>query len=451
MGSGASGASKDVPMGGGSGGLTGAAYAAAKRAAFIASMTAVVFVAAVGGIFVWATHSMGADAMAGIGGVLLALTLIRVYLEYRKIVELLELVELCTSDPAALREIAEEQLAKRAGKEWSAVSALRRFMFGGTIASLFPSPSEQVVRAAVKSAGGDVDIESLNPEQRTRRTKLEQALAKVEARKRRNREKANARIAEGDETDQGGYTEEFVYDDRRSTHGTVARIVYAGGIKSNPTTPMDGSPKRGTSPPKGPFDDETQINSNPASPLGAAVAALGKTAGVPVSPLAQVTSRSSVLDIPEDPESAMTEYVETALMKVPDEILFVILGNATFGPFIMILVGVAMLIMRDQDESGLMGPTGTGLVCFGAIGVGCAYAVHYATRAALRYTLRTLVSAQLKGFNHFVTGVSDSVSVGWKATMSAVATAATAVSDGVSKTLGYGATAEATPTKAAGD
>ena len=76
-------------MGGGSGGLTGAAYAAAKRAAFIASMTAVVFVAAVGGIFVWATHSMGADAMAGIGGVLLALTLIRVYLEYRKIVELL--------------------------------------------------------------------------------------------------------------------------------------------------------------------------------------------------------------------------------------------------------------------------------------------------------------------------------------------------------------------------
>jgi hypothetical protein len=141
-------------------------------------------------------------------------------------------------------------------------------MFGGTIASLFPSPSEQVVRAAVKSAGGDVDIESLNPEQRTRRTKLEQALAKVEARKRRNREKANARIAEGDETDQGGYTEEFVYDDRRSTHGTVARIVYAGGIKSNPTTPMDGSPKRGTSPPKGPFDDESQMKFKPRVAVG---------------------------------------------------------------------------------------------------------------------------------------------------------------------------------------
>jgi hypothetical protein len=47
--------------------------------------------------------------------------------------------------------------------------------------------------------------------------------------------------------------------------------------------------------------------------------------------------------------------------------------------------------------------------------------------------------------------VSYSVCVGCKASMSAVATAATAVSDGVSKTLGYGATAEATPTKAAGD
>ena len=169
-------------MGGSSGGLTGAAYAAAKRAAFIASMTAVVFIAAVGGTFVWATHSMGNDLIAGVGALILSLTLIRVYLEYRKIVELLELVELCTSDPAQLREIAEEQLAKRAGREWSAVSALRRFMFGGTIAGLFPSPSEQVVRAAVKSAGGDVDIEELTAEQRTRRTKLEQALAKVEAR-----------------------------------------------------------------------------------------------------------------------------------------------------------------------------------------------------------------------------------------------------------------------------
>ena len=46
------------------------------------------------------------------------------------------------------------------------------------------------------------------------------------------------------------------------------------------------------------------------------------------------------------------------------------------------------------------------------------------------------------------------MSAGWKATMSAVATAATAVSDGVSKTLGYGATAETSPptkAKAAGD
>ena len=89
-------------MGGSSGGLTGAAYAAAKRAAFIASMTAVVFIAAVGGTFVWATHSMGNDLIAGVGALILSLTLIRVYLEYRKIVELLELVELCTSDPAQL-------------------------------------------------------------------------------------------------------------------------------------------------------------------------------------------------------------------------------------------------------------------------------------------------------------------------------------------------------------
>ena len=38
MGGGASGASKDVPMGGSSGGLTGAAYAAAKRAALAAKL-----------------------------------------------------------------------------------------------------------------------------------------------------------------------------------------------------------------------------------------------------------------------------------------------------------------------------------------------------------------------------------------------------------------------------
>lgn len=442
MGSGASGASKDVPMGGSSGGLTGAAYAAAKRAAFIASMTAVVFVAAVGGTFVWATHSMGNDLIAGVGALILSLTLIRVHLEYRKIVELLELVELCTSDPAQLREIAEEQLAKRAGREWSAVSALRRFMFGGTIAGLFPSPSEQVVRAAVKSAGGDVDIEELTAEQRTRRTKLEQALAKVEARKRKNREKAAARMSEGEEAGAPGYTEEFVYDDRRSTHGTVARIVYAGGIRSNPNTPSLGSPRRlENSPPKDGADDV----GSPRDLAGAAVAAMAAGKNAIASPLAQVTSRSSILDIPEDPESAMTEYVETALMKVPDEILGVILGNALFGPVVMILTGVAMLIMRDQDKSGLMGPCGTGLVCLGACGVGIAYATHYATRAALRYTLRTLVAAQLKGFNRFVGDVSDGVRVGWSATMSAVATAATAVSDGVSKTLGYGATAETSP------
>lgn len=451
MGSGASGASKDVPMGGSSGGLTGAAYAAAKRAAFIASMTAVVFVAAVGGTFVWATHSMGNDLIAGVGALILSLTLIRVHLEYRKIVELLELVELCTSDPAQLREIAEEQLAKRAGREWSAVSALRRFMFGGTIAGLFPSPSEQVVRAAVKSAGGDVDIEELTAEQRTRRTKLEQALAKVEARKRKNREKAAARMSEGEEAGAPGYTEEFVYDDRRSTHGTVARIVYAGGIRSNPNTPSLGSPRRlENSPPKDGADDV----GSPRDLAGAAVAAMAAGKNAIASPLAQVTSRSSILDIPEDPESAMTEYVETALMKVPDEILGVILGNALFGPVVMILTGVAMLIMRDQDKSGLMGPCGTGLVCLGACGVGIAYATHYATRAALRYTLRTLVAAQLKGFNRFVGDVSDGVRVGWSATMSAVATAATAVSDGVSKTLGYGATAETSPptkAKAAGD
>ena len=446
MGGGASGASKDVPMGGSSGGLTGAAYAAAKRAAFIASMTAVVFVAAVGGTFVWATHSMGNDLIAGVGALILSLTLIRVHLEYRKIVELLELVELCTSDPAQLREIAEEQLAKRAGREWSAVPALRRFMFGGTIAGLFPSPSEQVVRAAVKSAGGDVDIEELTAEQRTRRTKLEQALAKVEARKRKNREKAAARISEGEEAGAPGYTEEFVYDDRRSTHGTVARIVYAGGIRSNPNTPSLGSPRRQDSPPK----DDVGSNIAASDLAGAAVAAMAAGKNAIASPLAQVTSRSSILDIPEDPESAMTEYVETALMKVPDEILGVILGNALFGPVVMILTGVAMLIMRDQDKSGLMGPCGTGLVCLGACGVGIAYATHYATRAALRYTLRTLVAAQLKGFNRFVGDVSDGVRVGWKATMSAVATAATAVSDGVSKTLGYGATAE-TKAKAAAD
>ena len=449
MGSGASGASKDVPMGGSSGGLTGAAYAAAKRAAFIASMTAVVFVAAVGGTFVWATHSMGNDLIAGVGALILSLTLIRVHLEYRKIVELLELVELCTSDPAQLREIAEEQLAKRAGREWSAVSALRRFMFGGTIAGLFPSPSEQVVRAAVKSAGGDVDIEELTVEQRTRRTKLEQALAKVEARKRKNREKAAARIGEGEEAGAPGYTEEFVYDDRRSTHGTVARIVYAGGIRSNPNTPSLGSPRRQDSPPK----DDVGSNVAASDLAGAAVAAMAAGKNAIASLLAQVTSRSSILDIPEDPESAMTEYVETALMKVPDEILASSSATRSW-PRRHDPHG-----RRDAHHEGPGQERADGPVRNGA-GVPRGVRRGHRVRHALRHASRAAIHP-----SHARRGATQGVQQvrrrrerrrtrGLKATMSAVATAATAVSDGVSKTLGYGATAETSPptkAKAAGD
>ena len=58
--------------------------------------------------------------------------------------------------------------------------------------------------------GGD-EFEGLSEEAKERKKKLAAALAKVEARKRRAKER--------------GEDEEFTYDDKRSTHGTVARLV----------------------------------------------------------------------------------------------------------------------------------------------------------------------------------------------------------------------------------
>ena len=58
--------------------------------------------------------------------------------------------------------------------------------------------------------GGD-EYEGLSEEAKERKKKLAAALAKVEARKRRAKER--------------GEDEEFTYDDKRSTHGTVARLV----------------------------------------------------------------------------------------------------------------------------------------------------------------------------------------------------------------------------------
>jgi hypothetical protein len=87
--------------------------------------------------------------VAGTALVLTLAALAHVALEYRKIVELLDLVEACTTDPAKIRGAVEEQVASRGG---GCFGNVENYLFAGPVANILAAPPPAVV-AAVENAG----------------------------------------------------------------------------------------------------------------------------------------------------------------------------------------------------------------------------------------------------------------------------------------------------------
>ena len=140
------------------------AYDAARRAAWFATCVAGVCVTLVGACVtsvMWRvgdaeTRSEDASGetlnvgyvVAGTALVLTLAALAHVALEYRKIVELLDLVEACTTDPAKIRGAVEEQVASRGG---GCFGDVENYLFAGPVANILAAPPPAVV-AAVENA-----------------------------------------------------------------------------------------------------------------------------------------------------------------------------------------------------------------------------------------------------------------------------------------------------------
>ena len=136
------------------------AYDAARRAAWIATCVAGVCVSLVGACVTSVTWQMGdvetrSEDASGetlnvgyvVAGTVLVLTLAalaHVALEYRKIVELLDLVEACTTDPAKIRGAVEEQVASRGG---GCFGDVENYLFAGPVANVLAAPPPAVVAA----------------------------------------------------------------------------------------------------------------------------------------------------------------------------------------------------------------------------------------------------------------------------------------------------------------
>ena len=136
------------------------AYDAARRAAWIATCVAGVCVSLVGACVTSVTWQMGdvetrsEDASGetlNVGYVVAATVLVltlaalaHVALEYRKIVELLDLVEACTTDPAKIRGAVEEQVASRGG---GCFGDVENYLFAGPVANVLAAPPPAVVAA----------------------------------------------------------------------------------------------------------------------------------------------------------------------------------------------------------------------------------------------------------------------------------------------------------------
>ena len=79
--------------------------------------------------------------------------LAHVALEYRKIVELLDLVEACTTDPAKIRGAVEEQVASRGG---GCFGDVENYLFAGPVANVLAAPPPAVVAAGHERSPQDV-------------------------------------------------------------------------------------------------------------------------------------------------------------------------------------------------------------------------------------------------------------------------------------------------------
>ena len=289
----------------------------ATRAAWLATCVACALVAAIGAASVallWrlgdsetasanASDAGGASdasglnvgyALAGLAALGTALLLAFVVAEYQKIAALFELVERCTSDPAALREVVAEQVHSRAT----------------TTASDGKTPPN--TRPEHPSAAPNTNWETL-------------AFA-----------------------------------------GPVATLL--GAAPPSVVRAVEGN---------------------------AAAAAAGYGA---VADSAAAIDAAASIDIPEDPDAAIREYVTAALVKVPDEIMRVVFRNAVAGPAWCAIAGAVLLVASaaesgaDGGVSGLMVTLGVILLVFGLLGVVAAYLAYVSVRTLVLAALEALVA-----------------------------------------------------------
>ena len=290
----------------------------ATRAAWLATCVACALVAAIGAASVallWrlgdaetasanASDAGGASdasglnvgyALAGLAALGTALLLAFVVAEYQKIAALFELVERCTSDPAALREVVAEQVHSRAMT---------------TAAS--DGKTHPNTRPEHPSAAPNTNWETL-------------AFA-----------------------------------------GPVATLL--GAAPPSVVRAVEGN---------------------------AAAAAAGY--GAVADSAAAIDSTASI-DIPEDPDAAIREYVTAALVKVPDEIMRVVFRNAVAGPAWCAIAGAVLLVASAAESSaegglsGLLVTLGVILLVFGLLGVVAAYLAYVSVRTLVLAALEALVA-----------------------------------------------------------
>lgn len=289
----------------------------ATRAAWLATCVACALVAAIGAASVallWrlgdsetasanASDAGGASdasglnvgyALAGLAALGTALLLAFVVAEYQKIAALFELVERCTSDPAALREVVAEQVHSRA------------------TATASDGKTPPNTRPEHPSAAPNTNWETL-------------AFA-----------------------------------------GPVATLL--GAAPPSVVRAVEGN---------------------------AAAAAAGY--GAVADSAAAIDSTASI-DIPEDPDAAIREYVTAALVKVPDEIMRVVFRNAVAGPAWCAIAGAVLLVASAAESSaegglsGLLVTLGVILLVFGLLGVVAAYLAYVSVRTLVLAALEALVA-----------------------------------------------------------
>ena len=126
----------------------------------------------------------------------------------------------------------------------------------------------------------------------------------------------------------------------------------------------------------------------------AAAAAAGY--GAVADSVAAIDSAASI-DIPEDPDAAIREYVTAALVKVPDEIMRVVFRNAVAGPAWCAIAGAVLLVASAAESaegglSGLLVTLGVILLVFGLLGVVAAYLAYVSVRTLVLAALEALVA-----------------------------------------------------------